>query len=66
MVSLMDEIIKKQRVFKRSVFEIIMLKWICGRTKRDRIQIQEIRLNIGKTPMNEKTRESLEMVVICK
>ena len=34
-----------------------MLKWICGRTKRDRKQIQEIRLNIGKTPMNEKTRE---------
>ena len=51
-------VIKKMHIHKMSVMEMRMLRWISGNTRKDRIQNEKIRLNIGLTPIDVKMRES--------
>ena len=51
--------VKNEYIYKMRVFEMRMLRWISGYEKRKyRIQDKEIRLKIGMTPIDEKTRDS--------
>ena len=50
--------VKKKHIHKISVAEMRMLRWISGSTKKDVIQNEEIRLKIGVTLIDEKTREN--------
>jgi len=47
------------------VAEMRMLWWISENTQKDGIQNEEICLKIGVAPIDEKMRESLEMVWSC-
>jgi hypothetical protein len=50
--------IKKQQVNKISVAEMRMLRWMCGKTRRDRIRNETIREMVGVAPIEEKLREN--------
>ena len=45
---------KRRHVQQISVVEIRMLRWICGHTRRDRVQNDDIRDRLGVTPIEEK------------
>jgi hypothetical protein len=45
---------KRRHVQQLSVAEIRMLRWICGHTRRDRVQNDDIRERLGVTPVEEK------------
>ncbi|KAG5565645.1 hypothetical protein RHGRI_001531 [Rhododendron griersonianum] len=43
---------------KMSVAEMRMLRWICGKTRRDRIRNETVREMVGVAPIEEKLREN--------
>ena len=43
---------------KFSVTEMRILKWICGKTLKDRISNKHIRELVGVTPIEDKMREN--------
>jgi hypothetical protein len=45
---------KRRHVQQLSVAEMHMLRWICGHTRRDRIQNVDIRERLGVAPVEEK------------
>jgi hypothetical protein len=45
---------KKQHAQQLSVAEMHMLRWICGYTRRDRVQNDDIRERLEVTPVEEK------------
>ena len=49
--------ILKQHVNKLSVTEICMLRWICGKSLKDRISNKHIREIVGVAPIEDKMRE---------
>ncbi|GMP94361.1 hypothetical protein CsSME_00043841 [Camellia sinensis var. sinensis] len=49
---------KKQHVDKMSVAEMRMLRWMCGKTKQDRIRNECIREWVGVAPIEDKLREN--------
>ncbi|KAI8542827.1 hypothetical protein RHMOL_Rhmol08G0169600 [Rhododendron molle] len=50
--------IKKQQVNKMSVAEMRMLRWMCGKTRRDRVRNETVREIVGVAPIEEKLREN--------
>ncbi|KAL7247477.1 hypothetical protein ACSBR2_002399 [Camellia fascicularis] len=50
--------IKKQHVDKMSVAEMRMLRWMCGKTRQDRIRNECIREWVGVAPIEDKLREN--------
>ncbi|CAL5373127.1 unnamed protein product [Camellia sinensis] len=49
---------KKQHVDKMSVAEMRMLRWMCGKTRQDRIRNECIREWVGVAPIEDKLREN--------
>jgi hypothetical protein len=45
---------KRRHIQQPSVAEIRMLRWICGHTRRDQIQNDDIRERLGVAPVEEK------------
>jgi hypothetical protein len=45
---------KRRHVQQLNVAEMRMLRWICGHTRRDRVQNDDIRERLGVTPVVEK------------
>jgi hypothetical protein len=45
---------KRRHVQQQSVAEMLMLRWICSRTKRDRVQNDDICERLGVAPVEEK------------
>jgi hypothetical protein len=45
---------KRRHVQQLSIAEMRMLRWICGHTRRDRVQNDDIRERLGVTPVEEK------------
>ncbi|KAI8572619.1 hypothetical protein RHMOL_Rhmol01G0213400 [Rhododendron molle] len=50
--------IKKQQVNKMGVAEMRMLRWMCGKTRRDKIRNETVREMVGVAPIEEKLREN--------
>lgn len=50
--------IKKQHISKMSVAEMRMLRWMCGKTRKDRIRNECIRETVGVTQIEDKLREN--------
>ena len=50
--------IKRYHAQKMSVVEMRMLRWMCGNTRRDKVQNEDIRTKIGVVPIEEKMREN--------
>ncbi|CAL5439689.1 unnamed protein product [Camellia sinensis] len=49
---------KKQHVDKMSVAEMRMLRWMCGKTRQDKIRNECIREWVGVAPIEDKLREN--------
>ena len=49
--------VKKQYASKMNVAEIRMLRWMCGKTRRDKIRNEQIFKMIEVTPIEKKMRE---------
>jgi hypothetical protein len=45
---------KRRHVQQLNIAEMRMLRWICGHTRRDRVQNDDIRERLGVTPVEEK------------
>jgi hypothetical protein len=45
---------KRRHVQQLSVAEMHMLRWICGHTRRDRVQNDDIRERLAVAPVDEK------------
>jgi hypothetical protein len=45
---------KRRHVQQLGVVEMRMLRWICGHTRRDRVQNEDIRDRVGVAPIKEK------------
>jgi hypothetical protein len=45
---------KRRHIQQLSVAEMRMLRWICGRTRRDQARNDDIRERLGVTPVEEK------------
>jgi hypothetical protein len=45
---------KRRHVQQLSVAEMRMLRWICGHTRRDQVQNDDIRERLGVAPVEEK------------
>ena len=50
--------VEKQYVSKMNVAEMRMLKWMCGKTRRDKDRNERIRKMIEVAPIVEKMREN--------
>ena len=50
--------VKKQYVSKMNVAEMRMLRWMCGKTRRDKIMNEQIRKMIEVATIEEKMREN--------
>ena len=48
----------KQQVHKMSVAEMRMLRWMSGKTRKDRIRNESIGGSLGVAPIGDKMRES--------
>ena len=48
--------IKRCHAQKMSVAEMPMLRWICGKTMRDKVKNKDIRIKTGVAPIEEKMR----------
>ena len=49
---------KKQHVDKMSVAEMRILRWMCGKTRKDRVRNEDIRKMVGVAPIQDKLREN--------
>ena len=49
---------RKDHVQKLCVAEMRMLRWMCGKTKKDKIRNEHIRRNVGVVPLALKLREN--------
>ena len=49
----------KQHIHKMSVAEMRMLRWMSGKTRKDKIRNKSIRGSLGVTPIGDKMRESI-------
>ncbi|KAK9088689.1 hypothetical protein Scep_027771 [Stephania cephalantha] len=49
--------VKQQQLHKMNVAEMRMLRWMCGKTRKDRIRNIEIQRQVGVTPIDTKIRE---------
>ena len=49
--------IKKQQIHKMNVAEMRMLRWMCSKTRKDRIRNIEIQRKVGVAPIDTKLRE---------
>jgi Reverse transcriptase (RNA-dependent DNA polymerase). len=49
---------KKQHVQKMSVAEMRMLRWMCGKTRKDKIRNEHIRRLVEVAPIQDKLREN--------
>ena len=49
--------IKKQHTQKISVAEMRMLRWMCGKTRMDKVRNEDIRSLVGVAPIEDKMRE---------
>ena len=59
--------VKKQYVSKMNVAEMRMLRWMYGKTRRDKVRNERIRKMIEVAPIEEKMRENrLHGLVIFK
>ncbi|XP_070049706.1 uncharacterized protein [Nicotiana tomentosiformis] len=50
--------VKSSQVQKMKVAKMRMLKWMCGRTRRDRIRNEVIRDKVGVASVEDKMQES--------
>ena len=50
--------IKKQYTHKISVTEMQMLRWMCGKTRMDKVRNEDIRSLVGVAPIEDKMREN--------
>ena len=50
--------VKKQYVSKMNVTEIRMLRWMCGKTRRDKVRRKPIHKMIEVAPIKKKMREN--------
>ncbi|EXB52176.1 hypothetical protein L484_004277 [Morus notabilis] len=50
--------IKRQQIYKMSVAEMCMLRWMSGHTRMDRIRNEVIRSKIGVAPIEDKVLEN--------
>ena len=50
--------IKRQQIYKMSVEEMRMLRWIIGHTRMDRIRNEVIRSKVGVALIEDKVREN--------
>ena len=49
---------KKQHTQKISITEMRMLRWMCGKTKMDKVRNEDIHSLVGVTPIEDKMREN--------
>lgn len=49
---------RQQHLHKVSVAEMRMLRWMCGKTRKDRIRNENIRERVGVAPIEDKMREN--------
>ena len=49
---------KKQHTQKISVTEIRMLRWMCGKTRMDKVKNEDIRSLVGVAPIEDKMGEN--------
>ena len=55
--------IKKQHMHKMDVADMRMLRWMCGKTRKDKIKNECFREHLGITTIEDKIRETcFEMV----
>ena len=52
----------KKRVSKMNVAEMKMLRWMCGKIRRDKIRNERIHKMIEVAPIEENERKSITMV----
>ena len=50
--------IKKQHTHKISVAEMRILRWMCGKTRMDKVRNEDIRSLVGVAPVEDKMREN--------
>ena len=50
--------VKKQYVSKMNVAEMRILRWMCGKTRRDKVRNERIRKMIEVAPIEEKIRKN--------
>ncbi|KAL4194234.1 hypothetical protein AMTRI_Chr05g67600 [Amborella trichopoda] len=50
--------VEKQHAHRMSVAEIRLLRWISGKTRRDRIRNEYIRENLGVAPIGDKMKKN--------
>ena len=50
--------VKKQYINKMNVAEMRMLRWMCGKTTRNKVRNEWIRKMIEVAPIEEKMREN--------
>ncbi|VFQ75973.1 unnamed protein product [Cuscuta campestris] len=50
--------VKKTHVRRLHVAEMRMLRWMCGKTRLDRISNEDIRCQVGMAPVEDKLREA--------
>ena len=49
---------KKQHTQKISVAEMRMLRWMCGKTRMNKVRNEDIHSLVGVTPIEDKMREN--------
>ena len=49
---------KKQHIQKMSITEMRMLRWMCGKTRKDKVRNEDIRRQVGIVPIEDKLREN--------
>src|SRR4029450_2942072 len=49
---------RQQHLHKVNVAEMRMLRWMCGKTRKDRIRNEHIRERVGVAPIEDKMREN--------
>ncbi|KAK9166421.1 hypothetical protein Scep_001612 [Stephania cephalantha] len=49
--------VKQQQLHKMNVAEMRMLRWMCGKTRKDRIRNIKIQRQVGVAPIDTKIRE---------